>query len=726
MDSLLFLLSFVQGEAQLTLPALKSQVAPGLSRLEIFAPFFVSCSFAFASLFVAVRGLTWKALGLATLPSASMQFQARVSGILSDLWMGFVVALIVSLPILLTPVRHQVLARKVSLCLALVCIGLISCNVPYVEFFGTLMGLGHLRYLLDVNFVLSSANMLLDWRLVGLWVVFIGVAYFTWKSVVGLSRRAIVVFVACLVVGGIGSQVTKVHLNTQKIGWKTPHILRLNFVENLFLQMAEAMATPQISAAELTLLATRAGVPPPSGTSMAMQIKSVLEIAPRAAEGVVGIDLKNRVAQQIKSQQPVFFFVILLESFRPEDSGFFTPSLPVTYTPFFDSLAQESIVFENAFSAGGVTRAGQEAVFCGMMAGEKTSAMRDIVSLNPTCFVNLLKRKYGKRSFGAWWHAGDYNFDSQGTFWKRRGFDFLLSRENFAANTPSSFWGYSDFALVERFKQEMPKIDCSKNVQAHLFLSVTNHAAWSLPTDTPADAAVAWSANKAVSPASLTTRYTDEALLRLVTYLKDSPCEACTLTANKKPSMWDRSVVFVVNDHGMLMPSQLHPQGHTWDLSPEKNNLAARSASHAGLILTGGFVSNTLAQTQTVAPHRIGNPVSQADIFPTLAELAQVGTVATPADSLFSPTRRFPVISDLGQHVYVPGNNSQEGGVSFSRNDFQGIGLMSDQFVSSPEQKPQDINFAGSFFKAYQTLLLSGQAGQTDIRSEAEMIKVRN
>ena len=635
-------------------------------------------------------------LGLSTLDQLSY-WQAIVTGLLSCIWIGTVCGLVVSL---LSFGKTQLLFFEI-----LIVSFLLSLNIPYVDFYGSLVSVSHLKYIFDFDFVKSSSSSMLDFRVIG--TILLGpLMYILLVFKLPLPKKRFVSGVLAMLVfiTGALSQVLKVQLNTLKIGWRTPLSLRVTPFEFLFMQIAESAVHVDMSESEKNKLFELAQTKTKqefkiqnyASQSKEKQIKFLLENGMRGAEDAIGLQLKSIVMQRIKDKKPVVFFTTLLESLRPEESQFFFPSLERTFTPHLDTLARSGIAFTRAFTVGGVTRAGQEAVFCGLLSGEKTSAMRELPQLNPRCLTEILKKNLDSKTSiqGAWWHAGDFNFDGQGSFWLKHGTDRTLSRKNFLPQTPGTWWGLSDFALVDRMKEELLNAPISSDLQSHLFLSVSNHPDWGLPADAP-DNIKNDLIQKSAHPSRLSALYTDAALGHLIEVLKEIKIP------NSSESYWDAAVFIAVNDHGTMVPSGKNAQGYSWGLGGESDIRAAVAMSHAGLVLNGGLVQNALKGIQKASVVN-SNFVSQADVFATLVDLAGM-SANTTADSLFSLNRRWPVTVDLGSRIFLPGDRIDNSFV-FNRSQF-----LSDQKLADENRNALNAQL---FFKGYSILTRAGSVGR--------------
>lgn len=621
-----------------------------------------------------IRLFTSQSLGLFSLPTLEMRVKALISGLLSDVWMGVVCSLFFSV-VAFAP-------RKIFFGLLFVTLLFVSLFIPYTAFFGNLIGPMHMKYVGDGDFWTASVGTFADYRIWISCAVSLAVYLFVNRNINQLKKKAVNISLLTLILLGIASQVIKVQVNTMKIGWGTPKVLRVNFIENLILEYWESDFPFTLTRDEFVQL-TQLRVP-------ALDIP-LQNLGPDLGH-LMGkierqIDIKDpfynvmqKTIRDLKqNQQPFFIGTVLLESVRPLESKIFTPSLPFSYTPFLDSLTKSSILYKNAFTVGDVTRAGQEAVLCGLMTGALTSAMRNLSSIEPDCVKRIKETMPQVNTW--WWHGGNYNFDGQGTFWQRHGMDNVISKMNFPPNLPGTFWGMSDLSLVERVTQDLQEaISQGKKQNVGMILTLTNHSDWGVPND--ASPEVRALKDQVAHPHQATTLYTDMAVASLVEKLKK-------ISLPNHKNLWENTLLFIVNDHGSLLPSTLYPQELHWGIDRQKDLIAANATSHAYLLATGGLVEEALKQNHS-QNSTVEKFVSQADIFPTILEVLDVQSNGIAADPLFIEKRRWPVVSDLTEYIYFPEQQK-----IFSRQEAQ----------TSPDV------FA-LFFKGHQIYLRSGEAGR--------------
>jgi phosphoglycerol transferase MdoB-like AlkP superfamily enzyme len=664
----------------------------------------------FVSLFLAFQSQRYfilPRLGYFLLPNVAVQFQSIVSGLLSDFWIATVLSLplglLISFFVSLFSSQSQgkvsnKFLNRISFFVAALMGLLIGSHITYVDFYGNLLNPMHLRYLGDHEFLSSNFDSMFDIRVLVTFIVAL-VGYSTGKLILSQSEKrsgflgSPHFIILCVVVLGFFCQFMKVRLHSKPISWETPQHLKVNYLEQAIVQAFNMPSIAHLSMEEIGLLEKADASNSSFGESHWSQY---LQDSSRSAETPLGVSLKERVHAEMRAQKPIYVFVVLLESLRPEDGKFHYPENPRSFTPFLDELAKSSVAFTNSYSVGGETRTGQEAVLCGLITGEYTSAMRDLLSLNPQCLPELLRKEYGQKVRSGWWHGGSYGFDNQGSFWNRHGVDSIVSRENFPDNAASTYWGVSDHTLFRRLQLDLQTQEwISPLVQFHTVLTISNHPAWSLPSDAP-DKTVTL-LKSAPHPGQATARYADDALNEFVTFLQETPCVPC-----EEQTFWERSLVVLVNDHGTLIPSQRFPNGLGFGTSAEEDVRAAVMRTKVGLYFSGGLVQDSLKKTGESSGIKIERLVNQADIFATLADLLGLRNYKSVSDSLFAWGRRHPLFSDLGGKVFFPHPEQHEQGWVVSRKE-----------LAQPLQGPPSVmQNAQVFFRAYQNLLIEGKVGR--------------
>jgi len=148
-----------------------------------------------------------------------------------------------------------------------------------------------------------------------------------------------------------------------------------------------------------------------------------------------------------------------------------------SFTPFLDSLAQQSLYWKNFLSTTGRTFGVFSSLFASLPFAEK--GFLELGDNMPPHFslIRYLKQLGYYTSF---YHGGDIHFDNMDIFFKKEGTDFILGDKNFGgafqkmpANTLGFSWGYGDKELFKRSLElieqrgDVPRLDIYMTQSMH-------------------------------------------------------------------------------------------------------------------------------------------------------------------------------------------------------------------------------------------------------------------
>lgn len=169
--------------------------------------------------------------------------------------------------------------------------------------------------------------------------------------------------------------------------------------------------------------------------------KELAELLPKASQGVVGEPLPAKTN----------VVVIILESFGSNYAG---PNAPASYTPFLDSLLQESLFFEHAISNGRTSMDAVPAILASM-----PSWLPESYILSPFCsnqlnsLPELLKEQGYATSFYHGAKEGSMNFKS---FTKAIGVTSYVGLESYPEQSHfDGNWGVWDHQMLPFFGREL-------------------------------------------------------------------------------------------------------------------------------------------------------------------------------------------------------------------------------------------------------------------------------
>lgn len=628
----------------------------------------------FAVLFILHRAFTFTALNADVLTGAR-QGSGFIVGTLSDLWIAGLLALLSAgwhllLGLKFTPGGVQKLRALFFLIVTL----LLASHQSYVEFFGFTMMAFHLRYLYDSAFILANGQSLFSWPL----AFYLGVLALVLLLQSGRrkerqSRYQGVIFGAVL--------LTLVILHNRNIHWRVqwfiPENLQVNLLEKLFMQLSKSKAIEPVSAEERERLLTLLRLPHAAKDfpSLMRQVKE----NPAGPLHPVSGKIREHWQASLASQRKPLMAVVLLESLRPAETGYFARG-SLSLTPTLDQLAATSIVFTNAYSTGSVTRGGQEAVFCGHISSRDTSLMRYDAVAPIRCLSDLLQNPLpdGGQVETFWHHGGNGLFDNQLSFWRKHGMQRIMTQDDFAPETPQTSWGVGDLTFLQKSAKELKKRrDASTAVaQVGMLLTVSNHIPWDLPRDV-----IPWALPLEAKHLSYTTTaYTDHALRLFMDTLKAE-------------GLWDDALIILASDHGNQVPAYQ-------DIYPDRPTAMARLQSHINFIIAGGLAEKALRDLRLPSLQR-DVLVSQVDISQFLADTLGLREFSSMGENPFHEKRQLPVLSRLEQHLFDPASHTLIDPSAWQSRPLFDVTAMPDE--ASRESKERNLLFYRSYIDYIST-----------------------
>ena len=176
----------------------------------------------------------------------------------------------------------------------------------------------------------------------------------------------------------------------------------------------------------------------------------------------------------VGEKKPNFVFIIT-ESLGRGYSG--ENAYMGSFTPFLDSLAKQSLYWENFLSTGGRTFAAPSSIFGSLPFGK--NGFLELAENQPPHFT-LIKylRSYGYKA--RFYYGGNSHFDLMDIFFKKQNIDLIVDENNFGsgykkmpAKGNGFSWGYGDKDLFKRGLAEINS-DKSEN-QINIFLTLSMH-----------------------------------------------------------------------------------------------------------------------------------------------------------------------------------------------------------------------------------------------------------
>jgi phosphoglycerol transferase MdoB-like AlkP superfamily enzyme len=427
-----------------------------------------------------------------------------VIGLLSDVWVSWIVALLFYSLVRL--IRHGHLILLMILLMSL------ACHQAYVSYFKSQMLPFHFIYLLDAEFVAAQMSSLFNLDVIlsvclGMMLIYL-VNFLKFKQP---SPKF-------LLIGSVVALGLHVLQIKYKVQWFVHENLQLNVVENIVIKYMNQVFIYPLSEDELSQLKARY-----SGNFSNDSVPPQLATSDEITE-----NLRIQWEKLVSAGEKPLFLFLLMEGQREIDRPLYGPELT--------SLSARGILFEQLYSTGTVTRGGQEAVFCGYPGSMKSSTMRNHPEIRLDCIPRLVDQS------GFWIHGGMGLFDAQRIFWEKQGIKNLISQEDFSEEIPVTPWGISDLSLM---KYVVPKIQDltqeNKNFSYGLVLTITNHVPWVLPSDAPQFLKERLKVDP--FPALTTSSYADLSVAKLVEALKTA-------------DIWRKTILVISGDHGHDTPSE--------------------------------------------------------------------------------------------------------------------------------------------------------------------------
>jgi phosphoglycerol transferase MdoB-like AlkP superfamily enzyme len=591
-------------------------------------------------------------------------------GVLSDIWIagagtllylmttlaGFLILKISralrAAPLAAASSTRSIINRSAAGWFAFIALTTVS-HQAYVEFFGHQIIPFHLTYLTDLIFIRANAVSILSSRSLALTAVAVLLFFGLFSVRPDPNRRPFfpLLKVVVILIGATTAHAANLHYKVQRF---IPSELSVNFFEKIYYQLQYPSHPPLPPLQDFAALTRRLGIAPSPALAMEEQLEKLYEASNLTPTLPLAGAIKGAFEMRRQQQRKPLVLILLLESLRPEDIGFFHPAASApTLTPRIDQLAAESVTFMHAYSTSNVTRGGQEAAFCGHLSGVGTSMMRERPDIQLACLPQLLPH-----AFTFWLHGGRGEFDSQEQFWRRHGVDLVLTQSEFAADTPKTGWGVSDRALMQKSLPVLTRIHDETRPDAFslgMILTVSNHIPWSVPEDCPDELGPLLREIKDRHPSFQSTAYMDSAVGLLIDGLKQQ-------------QLWQDTILIAASDHGAALPAYYPQPDDGWLTAHEE------SLGHIFLAVGGGIVEEALNQMKPQQPGQRGVKItdytSAASIAPFIHFLAR-DTEKKAArffmPPLFSAPGRMPVMVNFGTSVYFPADK-----VLFTKDEIMG------------------------------------------------------
>lgn len=246
-------------------------------------------------------------------------------------------------------------------------------------------------------------------------------------------------------------------------------------------------------------------------------------------------------------------------------------------TPYFDSLTQHGILFENFYANGFRTNFGLGAVLCSYPAIPGRSILKRYESRHP--FTSLSETLHTKGYYNAFCYGGDLAFDNMEGFFRTKKYDAFYGEKSFASDDSFSKWGVPDHILFHHINKIVDSLPRPFQVS---IMTLSNHE----PFDIPDSSVIRYTDKSYSAQKANGIVYADYALGQFMREMKTKP-------------IFDSTIFIFVSDHSLL-------EGSKMVLDP--------NLFHIPLLI----YSPSLLGDTAVRIDKIG---SQVDIIPTLLGL---------------------------------------------------------------------------------------------------------
>lgn len=321
----------------------------------------------------------------------------------------------------------------------------------------------------------------------------------------------------------------------------------------------------------------------------------------------------------LKQRGPINVVVILMESFSARFVG--AVGSDDDYTPEFNRLAREGILYDRCFSVGTHTHQANFAVFGGFpnLPGYESLMESDTVGTQPLESLPKILKRLGYET--RYCYNGSLAWENLRGFFRMQGVDHFVDRDDFSQSASFDHtWGARDYDLFQRVDQELSQ---SRQPFCMQVLTISNHAPFELPVPLPFPAVTD---QDSMNQRFNGIRYADWALGEFFKLARQRP-------------WFDNTLFVMVGDHGFSVAPLL----------TEVRLLRF----HVPLLFYGPGVLGT-------EERRIHSVVSQLDIVPTIAAMLDAGR---PHQSWGRNLLAVPD-DDPGLAVFKPSDSSPDVGMA--------------------------------------------------------------
>ena len=233
-------------------------------------------------------------------------------------------------------------------------------------------------------------------------------------------------------------------------------------------------------------------------------------------------------AERILSVERPNVLFIILESYTAKFVGHLGGERGIT--PNLDRIAAEGMSFTKMYSSGDRSEKGMVALLSGYPVQTTTSIIKNPKKTEQLPHLSKVFKQAGYST--GFYYGGELEFANIRSYLQNGGYDRLIDKYDFPAESYNSKWGAHDHILFERVLQDL------KETSAPFFTTVytlSSHEPFEIPI--PAK----FSGTEVTDKFRNSVYYTDWALGR---FMEEA----------RKQDWWDSTLVVLVADHGHPLP----------------------------------------------------------------------------------------------------------------------------------------------------------------------------
>jgi len=187
----------------------------------------------------------------------------------------------------------------------------------------------------------------------------------------------------------------------------------------------------------------------------------------------------SHAAELLDGPRPHNVVVVLEESLGAEFIGALGAE-GGGWTPEYDTLTEQGVLWTNAYSTGNRTIRAIEATTLSIPPLPGVSLVQRARSESLRTLPEILREHGYQTEFV---YGGRALFDGMGSYLGSNGVERIVDQNDFPSDTFHTAWGVADEAIFDRALTEMDRLEADGRPFYTLVLSVSNHRPYQFPTD---------------------------------------------------------------------------------------------------------------------------------------------------------------------------------------------------------------------------------------------------